>query len=702
MTSSAAVLRIDTRARAFARSTIWLFTATTFTASALVFLVQPMFAKMILPKLGGSSAVWNTCVLFFQTSLLLGYLYAHLTTRWLGARRQATVHLILMVAALPFLPLTLGQSAPPSSSDPVWWLLATMIVRLGLPFLAVSTMAPLVQRWFATLPLPSAANPYFLYAASNIGSMVGLLAYPFILEPLSGTQMHARLWLFGYVVLLVLVAACALTVTDNGKERVAIVQQRAAVSWRRRAMWTVLACIPSSLMLGVTTHISTDLAAIPLLWVLPLSAYLVTFIVAFSRVAWFPDQVVARARPFLALAVMASIAGALHEPWLMLVHLVAFFAAAMCCHAALVRTRPGAEDLTEFYLWISVGGMLGGAFNSLVAPHVFNGIFEYPLVLALACLVRVPAGDRNERLEPPRRFSAQRVSPVLVVAVAILLTVVESSRSKRGKLIFADRSFFGVARVSITPDGASHLLHHGSTVHGVQSLPADRSCEPQSYYDAAGPIGQLFGASGLDFTNVAVVGLGAGGLACYAAPGTKWTFFEIDPLIERVARDPGLFTFLRNSRGQIAVEIGDGRKKLEDAAPGSFDLIVIDAFSSDSVPVHLMTREAVDLYASRLRPGGIIALHISNRYVQLEPVIAAIVATTDLFALTKSDNDVPAADGARGRLPSHWVFLTAEANRLAALGREPGWRALRSQPAIHGWTDDYSNLLKNLRWVLVS
>jgi SAM-dependent methyltransferase len=680
-----------------ARSIVWLFTATTFAASTLVFLIQPMFAKMILPKLGGSSAVWNTSVLFFQTSLLFGYLYAHLTTRWLRPRRQAMVHLALMVAALPFLPLTLGQSSPPSSADPVWWLLGTMTVRLGLPFFAVSTMAPLVQRWFATQPLPSAANPYFLYAASNIGSMVGLLAYPFILELFSGTQVHARLWLFGYVVLLVFVAACALTVTDNGKGRAAIVQRGTAVSWRRRALWTVLACIPSSLMLGVTTHISTDLAAIPLLWVLPLSAYLLTFIVAFSRVAWFPQQIVARSRPFLALAVMASIAGTLHGPWLIPVHLAAFFAAAFCCHAALVRTRPGPEDLTEFYLWISVGGMLGGVFNSLVAPHVFNGIFEYPLVLALACLVRVPAGDGNDRLEPSRHFSAQRVSPVVVVAVAILLTVVESSRSKRGKLIFADRSFFGVARVSVAPDGSSHLLHHGSTLHGVQNQPADKSCEPQSYYDAAGPVGQLFRASGLHFTDVAVVGLGGGGLACYAAPGARWTFFEIDPLIERIARDPGLFTFLRNSQGRIAVEIGDGRKKLEDAPQHSFDLIVIDAFSSDSVPVHLMTREAVDLYMSRLRPGGVLALHISNRYVRLEPVIAAVAAETALFALTKFD-DIPPANTARGRVASHWVLFTAVADRLTVLSREPGWRALSSQAGIHAWTDDYSNLLSSLRW----
>ena len=461
MTSTAAIL--GPRAYASTRQITWLFAATTFTASALVFLVQPMSAKMLVPKLGGSAAVWNACVLFFQTSLLLGYLYAHVTTRWLGERRQAMAHLLLMMAALAFLPLTLGDGSPPAGSDPVWWLLVTMFTRLGLPFFTVATMAPLVQRWFATLPVPSAANPYFLYSASNIGSMMALLAYPLILEPVWGTQVHSDLWLLGYGALLVMTTACIVCVNRNGNDIAAAVQRSAALSCRHRARWTMLAFIPSSLMLGVTTHISTDLAAIPLLWVLPLAAYLLTFILAFSPLAWFPGRILARARPFLALAVMFSIAGKLHGPWFIPLHLVAFFAAALYCHASLVRARPGAEDLTEFYVWISFGGMLGGVFNSLVAPHVFNGIFEYPIVLALACFVRVPATNRNEQLERPGRFSAQRLSPVVVLAVTVVLILAESTRSKRGELIFADRSFFGVARVSAGNGGASHLLHHGST-----------------------------------------------------------------------------------------------------------------------------------------------------------------------------------------------------------------------------------------------
>jgi spermidine synthase len=731
----------DIRVHASARSTAWLFTATTFSASALVFLVQPMFAKMVRPKLGGSPAVWNTCVLFFQTTLLGGYLYAHLTTRWLGARRQAVAHLVLMIAALAFLPLTLGEEYPRAGSDPVWWLLVSMIVRLGLPFLAVSTMAPLVQRWFAAIPGPSRSNPYFLYAASNVGSMLALLAYPLILEPFCGTHVHTELWLAGYVLLLILVATCAWRLNRSKQEIEGAPRRSASVGWLRRAQWTLLACIPSSLMLGVTTHISTDLAAIPLLWVLPLATYLLTFILAFSSRVWIPEKALARTLPLSALVVMLSIIFQRHAPWTISVHVIAFFFAALGCHTALVRSRPDAEHLTEFYVWLSFGGMLGGVFNSLVAPHLFNGIFEYPIVLALACLARPSPGFRSGRLESwgvviitaavpfimfiaawelGRFLPAAPLSVVLIrasilpailfvlanrtvafnaviVLIAFLIPLAGSGRTSLGERVFAERSFFGVSRVIEGPGRAYHLLQHGSTVHGRENLPAESSCEPQSYYHVKGPVGDVFRAAG-PFSTVGVVGLGSGALSCYAEPGTSWTFFEIDPLVERIARDPNLFTFLQNTRGQIAVEIGDGRKKLEEAAPASFDLIVIDAFSSDAIPVHLLTREALQLYLSRLRPGGVIALHISNGFLRLEPVVAAVVAETGLRGLSQLDDQIPAVDAARGRYQTHWVAITANDDRFAALGSQRGWRPLRNEARVKTWTDDYSNLLTSIQW----
>ncbi len=725
-----------------ARPIVFLFATTTFVASALVFLVEPMFAKMVLPRLGGSPAVWNTCVLFFQATLLLGYLYAHLTTRWLGARRQAVAHLVLMAAALAFLPLTLGDGYPRAGSDPVWWLLVTMVARLGLPFLAVSTMAPLVQRWFATMPVPSASNPYFLYAASNIGSMLALLSYPFVLEPFWGTQFHTRLWQAGYVVLLALTGACALGAARMGHEVVRPSHAPTAISWSRRARWTALAAIPSSLMLGVTTHISTDLAAMPLLWVLPLAAYLLTFVLAFSTRVWIGDKPLARALPLLALVVVVSVTLQLNAPFLIPVHLLAFFVAALVCHLALVRLKPGAEDLTEFYVWMSFGGMLGGVFNSLIAPYIFNGVFEYPIVLALACLVRPSPAYRRGTLEPWGLLGAAVFVPLfvcagawavgrtppgadlglvlligstapalffaianrtaafnaIVVAAAVIITVGGSTRSAAGALIFAGRSFFGVSRVVQGPHDSYHLLQHGSTLHGRQNRPAGSLCEPQSYYGAAAPVGQLFRASGLTFSSVAVVGLGSGGLACYADAGSRWTFVEIDPLVEDIARDPRLFTFLQNAAGRIGVEIGDGRRKLEEAAPAAFDLIVIDAFTSDTVPAHLMTTEAWQMYLTRLAPDGVIALHISNRYVNLEPVVAANAAVTHVFALTRLEAQVPAEELARGRTPSQWVVVTPSPERLRALGQVPGWRPLVTAVGVHAWTDDYSNLLKSIRW----
>ena len=732
----------DIRVHAVARSTAWLFTATTFTASALVFLVEPMFAKMVLPKLGGSPAVWNTCVLFFQTTLLAGYLYAHVTTRRLGARRQAVVHLVLMIAALAFLPLTLGAEYPPVGSNPVWWLLITMTARLGLPFLAVSTMAPLVQRWFATMPGPSRSDPYFLYVASNVGSMLALLAYPFVLEPFWGTRVHTELWLAGYVLLLALVSGCAWSVHRRGHELERTVRHTAnVVAWRRRAQWMALACIPSSLMLGVTTHISTDLAAIPLLWVLPLAAYLLTFILAFSTRAWIPEKLLATALPLSAAAVMLSIIFQVHAPWVISVHVIAFFFAALGCHTALVRARPDVDHLTEFYVWLSFGGMLGGVFNTLVAPQLFNGIYEYPVVLALACLARPAPGFRSGRFEPwgvvaiglavpfmvftgawgLRRFMPDaplavvliRASVIpailfvlanrtlvfnaLILFIALLIPIAGAGRSTLGQLVFADRSFFGVLRVIEGPDRAYHLLQHGSTVHGRQNLPAGTSCEPESYYNTRGPVGDLFRSAG-PFATVGVVGLGSGALSCYAEPGTVWTFFEIDPLVERIARDPALFTFLQNARGQIDVKIGDGRKTLEEAVVASFDLIVIDAFSSDAIPIHLLTREALHLYLSRLKPGGMIALHISNRFLRLEPVVAAVVSANGLTGRAKLEDRVPAADAAHGRYESDWVVITTNEERFTALDARPGWRPLKADARVGAWTDDYSNLLKSIQW----
>jgi hypothetical protein len=626
-------------------------------------------------------------------------------------------------------------------SNPIVWLLGTLALRLGVPFFALSTMGPLVQRWFSALPVRSASNPYFLYAASNAGSMLSLLAYPLVLEPRLGTRAQTVGWTAAYVVLIALVAGCAMRVRAIAPAPAETESNRSS-SWRDRARWTALAFVPSSLMLGVTTHISTDLASIPLLWVLPLSAYQLTFVLVFSARQWVSCSLLARPLPVLVLVALLSIVFQSRGPWLIPLHLAVFFVVALACHDALAGSRPPARDLTAFYLWMSFGGVLGGVFNTLLAPLLFTGIFEYPIALVLACCARESPRYRGGAVEPLAQFVTIGVIPPLAVAglwalgqappglslatallassiipaafsamanrrlpfnalaaiFVIAFIVASGARSDRGDVIFADRSFFGVSRVLEATDHSYRLLQHGTTLHGRQNLPATSTCEPTSYYDVRGPVGDLFSRSGRVFDDAALVGLGTGGLACYAKAGSRWTFFEIDPLVERIARTSSLFTFLANARVPIGVSIGDGRKLLEAASPTSFDLIVLDAFSSDAVPAHLLTREAMALYLSRLRADGIVALHISNRHVDLEPVLGRLANEERLAALTNQDLDIPEADLRDGRSPTQWVVVARAKSTLDTLRAMPKWRPLEQREAISAWTDDYSNLLRSIRW----
>ena len=719
--------------------TAGLFMATTFTASALLFVIQPMFAKMALPHLGGSPSVWNTCVLFFQTVLLLAYLYAHLSVRWLGPRTQAISHIALLMLPLVVLPVQVPAGGPPAGESPTWWLLRMMSLTVGLPFLVLATMAPLLQRWYATLPVRSAADPYFMYSASNLGSMLALLAFPFLLEPIFGVRVQAFGWTGGYVLLVILASACAITARKYGRELPPVAATDAGdrgLTLRRRAWWVLLAFVPSSLMLGVTTHISTDLAAVPLLWIVPLSLYLATFILAFSPRRSFLSGFVVRALPLLALAAVASVVIRVNSPYLILLHLAAFFAAALVCHDRLADDRPPASHLTEFYLWLSVGGVLGGIFNTLVAPSVFNGIYEYPLVLALGCLLRPPLAS-TRRLEPWPLFAVTFITPfalfatlwlagaapansfrdgaVIIVIVigafwavfrrrepfnglilGIALLVLAGFGALPGNVLFADRSFFGVMKVIDGPEPGRHVLQHGTTLHGTEDVRIPGTCQPLSYYHRNGPIGEFFSLAGTRLRSVAVIGLGTGALACYAAPGQRMTFFEIDPMIERIARDPLLFTYLQNTRGEIEITIGDGRKLMEQLPPGSQDLIIVDAFSSDSVPVHLMTREALRAYIARLTRDGVVALHVSNRYLDLEAVLEATIAADGLSGIARRDKTVPGGEENEGRTASHWVLIARHPTALAMIEGQSGWRRLEDSGRASAWTDDYSNILDAL------
>jgi len=720
---------------------VTLYAATILLSAALLFVVQPMFAKMILPRLGGTPAVWNTCVLFFQVVLLLGYLYVHvMTSSQLGLRAQVFLHVSLLLVTMSVLPITLDGAFPPQEADPVWWLLGMLAASVGLPFFAVTATAPLLQRWFSQSSL---RDPYFLYAASNLGSLIGLLGYPLVIERILRLIEQSAMWLFGFVLLTVLIAACGVMALKHHRQFMRLGatrdltaeprdEPRSTDSWRQRLSWLFLAFVPSSLMLGVTTHISTDVAAVPLLWVMPLSLYLLTFIAAFANRPPISRVWTTRVVPFLIIASLSGLLVGQGSWWWLAIHLVTFAAVALVCHRELAERRPHAEHLTEFYLWISLGGALGGTFNAIVAPMVFTQIAEFPLVLALAAFARPSPAWRSDRLEPwplvlgvplavfgavfvawSAGLAGQLAPSVLVttfwVVAALALTFANRTYAfaaavaiaavahvslppqHRDRVIFAERTFFGVHRVVEDTPPTTHRLMHGTTLHGWENLRSRDACAPTSYYHPTGPVGQVFSTYGSRFQAVAVLGLGAGGLVCYGWPGTEWTFYEIDPVVERVARDAALFSFLRTTKAEVNVVLGDGRLTLASAEPGAYDIIVIDVFSSDAIPMHLLTQEFVTIAFDRLRPTGILAFHISNRYLDLEPVIAAAMRGAGATALEQLHH--PATDDA---VRSRWLVAARQPAAIAALAADPRWREARY--GDKSWTDDFSNIFDVLAW----
>ncbi|MCL4848241.1 MAG: fused MFS/spermidine synthase [Acidobacteria bacterium] len=727
---------------------VWLFAGTLFLSAALLFTVQPMFARLVLPYLGGAPSVWTTCVLFYQSALLGGYLYAHLLVERLRLRRQVLVHLALILVVLLILPPAIPEGwTPPTAASPVPALLGLLAMTIGVPFFAISSTAPLLQRWFASTAHQASGDPYFLYAASNAGSLLALVAYPVAIDPAFGLAAQTRLWSVGVASLALLVAACAWMVFRGGA-LVAVSEVAPEGDGGGEpggpVRWTLLALVPSSLMLSVTTYMTTDIAAIPLLWVVPLGLYLLTFIIAFGRRRRVSDRVMAWLLPLAVLAPMASVlANATRPAWIWIpLHLVGLFVAGLACHQRLAASRPAPSRLTGFYLWLSFGGALGGVLNVVVAPWIFSLPTEYPLGLVAACLLASPAAPR--RLADLRRrdvvwpvvlgavalalFGVTRATaqpmdtfagialvfaPPLVLCVlwwpwpvrfagglAVLLLVGGAVDRLEGRVLATERNFFGVQRVLDDSASEYRLLMHGSTIHGVQALAPERRREPLSYFTRSGPVGQVFetllGENG--HARVAVLGLGGGTLACYARPGHEWTFFEIDAAVVRLARDEGHFTYLRECAPSAQVLLGDARLTLARLAPEvRYDLIVFDAFSSDSIPVHLVTREAMELYVSRLAPGGVLLVNLSNWYLDLVPVLGRLAHEVSLHGFVRADRDITRDEWAAGRFPSEWAVFALDASRLATLAADGRWRGL-DRGAGRVWTDDYANVLAAFRW----
>lgn len=723
-----------------------LFSLTLFLSSALLFLVEPMIGRLILPLLGGTPAVWNTCLVFFQAVLLGGYVYAHVLPSWLGERRHALLHVALLFVPLFFLPIALPRDwTPPEESSPVFWVLGLLLVLIGLPFFVVSTSAPLLQRWFAGSQHPSSSDPYYLYAASNLGSLTALLSYPLLVEPLLPLASQGRLWTAGYVVLLLLTAGCALWFRKSAapaplKTLSTEPHRPTPLTAKRRLHWLLLAFVPSSLMLSVTTYLTTDIAAIPLLWVLPLALYLLTFVLAFARKQWIAEQFLARWMPAVVLVVLLVLLSEATEPMLLLLvlHLLGLFWISLFCHTTLAQDRPSSERLTEFYLWLSLGGVLGGLFNALLAPLLFSSIAEYPLVLVLACLLRPAPGQTPRLLDVAlpmgvgalilaliwsgRRFHLEPgpVTIAWVFAVPLIVCYTFLERPLRfglgaaalvlaagaysgvyGRTLYRTRSFFGVHRVTLDPTGGYHVLVHGDTIHGQQSVDPARAREPLSYYSRTGPIGEVFQALDGDerLQRVGVVGLGTGALACYAEEGQHWTFYEIDPAVVAIARDSGQFTYLTSGPVQPALVLGDARLQLARSTE-HYGLLVLDAFSSDAIPAHLLTREALQIYRDHLDADGILAFNISSRYLDLEGVLADLAGRAEppLVCLSQKDLGVGSIERQLGKAPSHWVVMAPRREALAKVIQRGNWFQLRARRDRTVWTDDYCNLLGVVRW----
>jgi len=739
----------DTASQSGARNILVLvvYTAAIFTSALLLFSVQPLFTKMVLPRLGGSPAVWSVAMVFFQSLLLGGYAYAHYLMTLKSRTAPVVIHLVLLTAALLTLPLSIasGWGEPPASGY-AFWLLGLFAVSIGLPFFALAANNPMLQAWFVRTGHPDGPDPYFLYASSNIGSFLALLSYPVLLEPMFSLRTQNLIWTSGYALLIVLIAACGVMLLRSPPMTVEAIRvcegDAPAPAWMMRLRWIFLAAVPSGLLIAVTAHISTDVAAAPLLWVLPLSLYLLTWVLVFQSRPLLPHRLMLMLQPFAIAGVMLLLVVGGEQNLLATLggHLVCFFVIAMACHGELARTRPAARHLTGFYVALSFGGMVGGLFAGLIAPYTFSWIAEYPILLALAALCR-PAGTSAVRggfglwlvavvaglvliglayrqgsvtsfLEAKRIWMVagfacvmmvlavlwriDRWSMAVLVVLGLILIRVYPADEGRVETV---RSFFGVHKIVVTSNGRYHVLMHGTTIHGAERFlnddgtPIKGRPEPITYYQDNGGIGRAIAAirerKGGPI-RVAVIGLGAGTLACQSKPGEEWKFFEIDQTMVDTARDPKYFTFVSACEPNMKPVIGDARLTFAKEKDGAYDLIIVDAYSSDAIPIHLATEEAMAIYKEKLAPQGAVLMHVSNRHLELASVVVGIAEENDLKSWVFNEDS--------GR-DNEYIFTTEvviSAREEADVGKissDEKWVLKEATEGQRVWTDDYSNVL---------
>jgi hypothetical protein len=732
------------------RLVLVVYTSAIFVSALLLFSVQPLFTKMVLPRLGGSPAVWSVAMVFFQSLLLAGYAYAHFLMQIKNRTIPVAVHLALLVIAMLTLPLSIATwwgEAP--SSGFAFWLLGLFAVSIGLPFFALAANNPLLQAWFVRTGHPAGPDPYFLYASSNIGSFLALLSYPVLLEPMFSLRTQNLLWSAGYGLLFLLIAGCGALLLRSPARAFADQETEETPApppaWSLRARWVFLAAVPSGLLIAVTAHISTDVAAAPLMWVLPLSLYLLTWVLVFQSRPLFPHKWVLLAQPVAIAGDIALLAIGGEQNLLMTLggHLLCFFVIAMACHGELARTRPAAKYLTGFYVALSFGGMVGGLFAGLIAPFVFSWVAEYPILLALAALCR-PFED-DERFPGLVRWYWLLLA---VVAIALMAPTYEASgqvwtwleghrvwvASSVGALgalmalglnagrwkIFATavvalalirfypsddgrvetvRSFFGVHKIVVTPSGQYHVLMHGTTIHGAQKYfnddgtPVSGRPEPITYYHKDGGIGQAITAirerKGAPL-KVAAIGVGSGTLTCASEPGDSWKFFEIDQTMVDTARDPKYFSYIQNCMPELKPVIGDARLTFAKETDGTYDMIIVDAYSSDAIPIHLATVEAMKIYKDKLAPQGVVVMHVSNRHLELESVVVGIADANEMKSWVYNEDS--------GR-DDEYIFATdvvvsaRDEADVGSLASSDKWAETEPTEGQRVWTDDYSNIL---------
>lgn len=724
----------------------YLFVAAIVVGSFLLFLIQPMVARLALPRLGGAPNVWNSAMLVYQALLLGGYAYAHAIGR-LSLQRQFMLHVTLFALAGLSLPIALADWASFGPGLEVLWVPALLLASIGPVFFVVSAQAPLVQRWYAASP--NAGDPYPLYAGSNLGSFAGLLSYLLLVEPNLTLSQQAWMWTAGYVVLGILVLLLArarwqVETAHAGGE--AHGEAGATVPFKTILLWLVLAAVPSGLMLSTTTHLTTDILAMPLLWVLPLGLYLLSFVPAFSERRTV-TQVLTRVAPIVVLLVggLAMVPQSVGGLTIALSTVVMLFVVAVALHGKLYDLRPDPSRLTLFYLVMSAGGVLGGMFTALIAPLLFDWVWEHP-ILVLATAALLPLGglfawqqklEESERWRLPSVLGAILLASVLAATMAVtvakgmdyvtlaifvamawlavlvkfhrfafimILLLMMLGRGGGGHLNAYDegdrtRSYFGVYNIKDIEQRGVRVLTHGTTVHGGQFLAPDRQREPTSYYGRSAGVGlvldnavQLFGTD----ADVGIVGLGAGTLACYREPEQTYRYYEIDPAVLAFS-DQERFTFLSQCSPEAETVIGDARLALEQEPAGQFDVLVVDAFSSDAIPLHLLTREAFGIYNRAIRDDGALLIHISNRFLDLQPVLASAAEECGCEVALRRDDKLPAGQELS---QSDWVVMTRDPAVMARIKQATGadlWQDLNA-PLDEPWTDDYASILPLIKW----